>query len=481
MLEEVELKFDLDPGDVDAVLCAPPLEAAECGAVSYETIYFDTPDRALDRAGFSLRVRHAGDRFIQTIKQKNGGSVGLFVRREWEADVPDFAVAPALLETSELRRILARKGIASLQPVMRTDFRRTRWLVERRGSRVEVVLDQGRVVSGEDETPLCELELELIEGKRSVLFRLAEEIGGAAPLRLGVMSKGERGYALADGRLGGAVRAEPVRLVPSMTEDQAFRATAMACLRHFRLNEIGLLSGLRDPEILHQARVAMRRLRSAMTLFRPTLQSDEFKPLRQELGWFARQLGEARNLDVLVAAYRKEAVPENLARLREEAYEHVAATLHAARVRALFLRLAMWIEGGSWRDRARANREIGALARKRLDRQWEQVAQCGPAIDELDADALHRLRVDVKKLRYSAEFLSGLFPHRPACVQRNRFITALKALQERLGELNDLEIEPSLAPAGAAARGRARSPGKLIKAAQQAYQRAAAEADYWSA
>jgi inorganic triphosphatase YgiF len=481
MLDEVELKFDLDPGDVDAVLCAPPLEAAECDAVSYETIYFDTPDRALDRAGFSLRVRHAGDRFIQTIKQKNGGSVGLFVRREWEADVPDFAVAPALLETSELSRILARKGIASLQPLIRTDFRRTRWLVEQRGSRVEVVLDQGKVVSGEAEAPLCELELELLEGKRSVLFRLAEEIGGAAPLRLGVMSKGERGYALADGRLGGAVKAELVRLAPSMTESQAFRATALACLRHFRLNEIALLSGLRDPEILHQARVAIRRLRSAMVLFRPTLKGDDFKPLRQELSWFARQLGEARNLDVLIAAYRKEAVPADLATRREQAYDHVAATLRAARVRALFLRLAMWIEGGTWRERSRANREVGRLARKRFDQQWEKVARRGPAISELDADALHRLRVDVKKLRYSAEFLSGLFPHKPACVQRNRFIAALKALQERLGELSDLEIEPALAPAGAAARGRAGSPGKLIKAAQQAYQRASSESGYWTA
>jgi CHAD domain-containing protein len=216
-----------------------------------------------------------------------------------------------------------------------------------------------------------------------------------------------------------------------------------------------------------------------MTLFRPTLKSDEYRPLRQELGWFARQLGEARNLDVLISSHGKSAPSPEIMRRRAEAYDHVASTLQAARVRSLFLRLAMWIEGGSWQERSRADREIGRLAEKRLDQQWKTVARRGPAIEDLEPEALHRLRVDVKKLRYSTEFLAGLHAHKPVSLRRNRFIAALKTLQERLGEVNDLQIDPALAEAKGSARGRGPSPAKLIKAAHQAFERASAEAFYW--
>ena len=133
-----------------------------------------------------------------------------------------------------------------MKPVVRTRFRRTAWLIERDGSRIEVVLDEGKVASGDKEAPLYELELELLSGKPAALFALAEELGEAAALRLGVLTKAERGFALAEKKLGRAAKAEPVRLKPPLTEAGAFQAVASACLRHFRLNEIALRAGPRS-------------------------------------------------------------------------------------------------------------------------------------------------------------------------------------------------------------------------------------------
>ncbi len=99
---------------------------------------------------------------------------------------------------------------------------------------------------------------------------------------------------------GGSAKAEPIALAAPLTETDAFRAVAHACLRHYRLNEIVLLAD-RDGDALHQARIALRRLRSAFSLFRPTVRGKDYHGLRDELGWLAGQFGEARNLDVLLA------------------------------------------------------------------------------------------------------------------------------------------------------------------------------------
>ena len=477
MPNEVELKFDLDPGDVALVREAPVLAASPSEARDHETVYFDTAGRALRAGGYSLRVRRTGDRFVQTMKHKGGGAVGLFVRREWEADVP--ALEPALdaLKAAPAKRVFASIGTEPLLPLIRTRFSRTRWLIDFRGSRIEVVLDEGRVVSGDAEAPIHELELELIRGKPRSLFRLAEEIGATVPLRLGVLSKGERGYALAENVLGSAAGADPVGLAPELDLRTAFQAVAYACLRHFRLNEIALLSGSRDAEALHQARVALRRLRSAFVLFHPLLVGKEFRHLRDELRWFAGQLGEARDLDVLVAVSARPSAA--LRRRREKAYGKVEAALGAPRVRSLLFRLAMWIEGGGWRFRNRADDRLGPFGERQLDSLWEKVARRGSKLATLDADSRHRLRIDAKKLRYSAEFLSGLHGRRQARVRRDRFIAALKLLQDRLGEINDARLAlPGASRETAAGRG-AEASAAALEPAQQAFDRAAAAAGYW--
>ena len=179
-----------------------------------------------------------------------------------------------------------------------TRFTRTTWRLHYGGSDIEVVLNEGRVRADGASAPLIELELELKRGRAVDLFALAASIDESAPLRLGLMSKNERGYALAAGELGRPAKAEPVRLDAAMSDGAAFRAVALSCLRHFRRNEIALLAG-RDAEALHQARVALRRLRTALTLFRHAVRGKPYREVREGLRWLAGRLGEARNLDVL--------------------------------------------------------------------------------------------------------------------------------------------------------------------------------------
>jgi len=489
MSDEVELKFDVAAADADALKACPALAGVTPAVSEADTAYFDTKDGIVRRAGYSLRVRKAGGGHVQAVKHKPAAAAGLFVRREWETDVPGFALDDAALAKTPLRKLLEAEEAGPLKLQVRSKFRRTTWLVTHKGSVIEVVLDEGKVSAGKAETPLCELELELKSGKPRALFALAGEIGAALPLRLGVLSKAERAYALAERKLGQAAKAEPVALPASVNEGGAFRTIAQACLRHYRLNEIVLLER-RDADALHQARIALRRLRSALSLFRPTVRGKDYPELREEIGWLAGQFGEARNLDVLLAGeeglHAEENVRERLLKARAKAYDRVEATLGSERVRALMLNLSLWIEAGAWRFRDRAKRDLAGLADEQLSRQWRRVKRQGEKLDKTAPEERHRLRLDVKKLRYSAEFLAGLSAKRPKLARRERFVEALKELQESLGDLNDAEaaqaITTKLAPG---LRGNARrlrrkaAAAEAIAAAEEALKAAAEVAGYW--
>ena len=505
MALEVELKFDVEPGHEEFVRAVPAL-AVPCETALHESIYFDTRDGALRQAGYSLRVRRTADRCVQTIKRKRGSVAGFFVRQEWEADVPGFALDPSLLKSSALKRLVESIGPDALVPLIRTDFRRTAWQVRHRGSLIEVVFDEGKVKSGRAEAPISEIELELKEGKPRALFGLAEEIGCTIPLRLGALSKAERGYALAARTLGRAAKAEPVDLAPPLSEGDAFRAVAQSCLRHYRLNEAVLLAPAaagkasagageqagtsRDADALHQARIALRRLRSALSLFRATVRGKDYQHLRDEIGWLAGQFGDARNLDVILAGHSgldgDDLLMTRLLKARAKAYDRVDAALISQRVRSLMLRLALWIEIGPWRFRDRAAHDLAPLARNQLERQWRRVLRRGDKLGKLDPQSRHSLRLDVKKLRYIAEFLASLSTKKAMAAQRDRFIVALRDLQERLGDLNDEEAAEAmtarLAPGlrGSADRIRRRAfAGEGIAAAEEALVRAIAAAGYW--
>ncbi len=104
-----------------------------------------------------------------------------------------------------------------------------------------------------------------------------------------------------------------------MTAAKAFQHIVQTCVRQFRLNE-NLLSDGRQPEALHQVRIALRRLRSAFSIFRAMLDQDVSPGLRDELRWLASELGEARNLDVLLARSQPGPLHDRLETARVAAY-----------------------------------------------------------------------------------------------------------------------------------------------------------------
>ena len=439
---EVELKLELDPADVAALLRSSRTRASEDESHHLVATYFDTPDRAVWQSGYSLRIRRDGRRRIQTVKASGEPAAGLFARGEWERAV--CGDTPVLDAASDpLLQAIGQEAAARIAPVFVTDVKRrtSRFVFE--GADLELSVDCGVVHAAERAAPIVELELELRAGDMRALFDFARQLDGHVPLRLAVHSKPERGYALLGGTAPGPAKAEPVPLTPATPAADALCTILRSCIRHYRLNE-SLLLRSDDSEAVHQARVALRRLRTALWVFRPLLRGDaDVRLLDLELRRLASVLGEARNLDVLIARFGLRSSPV-LVTARSRAYEHIRAELESARPRILMLDLLEWLSTGRWlnapKDTDQMREPVLAFAARRLERGRHRLKRLTPALAERGRRRSHRVRIEAKKARYVAGFFTSLWASRRARVRLDKWLGKLECVQDRLGELNDLAV-----------------------------------------
>ncbi|WEK43229.1 MAG: CHAD domain-containing protein [Candidatus Sphingomonas colombiensis] len=445
MPAEIELKLEVTREAADAfegsgLLPGKPVKAQQ------RSIYFDMPDHSLSKNGLSLRIRRSGGKRIQTVKAKargGGGGAGLFVRSEWECAVT--SDTPILDDTTPIRALVGDSA-DHIAPLFQVRIERRTWLVTEDGASIELVIDRGVVEAGDRTAAICEIELELKNGEPAALFALARRIDAVAPVRLGVISKAERGYRLL-AALSEAAGAEPVSLSGGMSIADAFRQIIQACMRQFRLNEEVLLQK-RRPEALHQARVALRRARSAFSIFKRIVSGEKGDGVREELGWLASQLGDARNLDVLLERAESGTLHDGIAAASTAAYDRVEGVLASARARALMLDLAEWAATGDWLNARGAETDRRQLARTfaitALDRLRRKVKRGGRHLAGADDRARHELRKNAKKLRYASMFFVTLFEDEHKKRRYKRFVALLDKLQDELGTLNDLAMTPKV-------------------------------------
>ncbi|MCJ2090545.1 CHAD domain-containing protein [Methylobacterium sp. E-005] len=453
---EIELKLVCAGPDLTVLAAHPRLPgAAEAEPEHLTTTYYDTAKRDLRAAGLSLRVRAKGGRHIQTVKA-GAGDVGLFDRAEWETEIGGDAPDPAAWAGTAAEAVL-READAPVERLFSTVVMRREFPVHQGESRILVTLDEGRVESPAGVAPLCEVELELQAGDPADLFQLAMALAETVQLRLSVHAKSGIGFGLIDGTDRTIVKAEAIDLPEDASAGEIFRRVARACLRHMRLNETVFLEDGQPPEALHQIRVALRRLRSALSLFAPMLEGDSRAVgFADEIKRVTEPFGHARNLDVFLGHTLPDLAKERpdeagLDGLRERAeaeraraYEVVLTTLHSPQWRSLIIDLAGWVETGAWITHPSAAEDGKDFAVRVLDKARGRLKTRGRGLKHLDPHTRHRARIAAKKLRYGAEFFSGLYHKKKAQRRQAKFGDALSDLQDHLGALNDLETARSM-------------------------------------
>ncbi|HZP87731.1 MAG TPA: CHAD domain-containing protein [Burkholderiales bacterium] len=451
---EVELKLSIAPEDVAKLARLPLVRASARGRAHtrvMHSIYYDTPDCDLRRSGIALRLRREGSRWMQTLK--GGGAVegGLHRRDEIELPIAGPFIDLTPLDASLTSVLPEADGQARLRPVFTADFRRTvRRVVPTSGVELELCVDTGQIVAGESSEPISEVELELKSGPAHALIAFADALVGELPLRLEPMSKAERGYRLANAARPAPTKAPEVRLDPAMSVTSAWRTLVFACIAHLQANEAGTIAG-EDSEYLHQARVALRRLRSAFNVFSGPFPRASMQELLGEIRWLDDALGPARDWDVFTLSTLPQietafpdhaglqALGDRAQQLRAASLQTVRESLRSTRYTRLLLQLIGLFDRQPWLLADDANaaslREASLLGfvADVLARRHRKVIKRGRRLEALDLVGLHELRIAVKKLRYAAEFFATLFERKA----QRRYVRALAALQEHLGALND--------------------------------------------
>ncbi|MCC6918287.1 MAG: CHAD domain-containing protein [Alphaproteobacteria bacterium] len=463
MSEEIELKLEIAEAAIPAVLKSEALRRRRVRfrpARHLVTTYFDTAKGALRRKGVFLRLREDGARITQTVK--TAGEAGIVAQRgEW--NWPLKTAEPDLELASEcgLKPILKRARKGGLKPVFASDLSRRVARVQEAGAELELALDVGHVRAGRRSTKLAELEIEVKQGTAAAVFGLARELVVLPGVRIGMATKASRGFALAEGRHpAAAVKAAGVAVSERLTVGEAEAAIIRTCAAQIAAN-VPAVVDRRLPEGVHQMRVALRRLRAALSLFKDTMPPEARRALRRQAGTLARALGPARDLDVLMAdTIRAAAPPEALAadiraltlrlgRARREAWKTALAAVSGPEIGLLVLDLserAAALEAEGWPGQHDAI-PLPEMAVKALDDRHEIVLALGQSIDTLPVLQRHELRLALKKLRYAADFFAGLFPHKAA----KAGIAALAALQDDLGGFNDAASTSAILDAAVAA------------------------------
>ncbi|MGE5263437.1 MAG: CHAD domain-containing protein [Acidobacteriota bacterium] len=233
-------------------------------------------------------------------------------------------------------------------------------------------------------------------------------------------------------------------LVPHMPFAAAGRAVLAFHFGRVMENEASTLRG-EDPEALHDMRVATRRLRAALRHFQPAFGKAKLKPLVEDVGWLADLLGRIRDIDVFIEWLKKyiETVPaeqrpyvhrilQDRAAARDRERAALVAGLRSERYREYKCRFEKFLHEPEARN---AVKPLMGLAVAKIEEGMSRVHQKGKKANARDLARLHLLRIECKRLRYTAEIFNSLFPD-----HLEQFTNRVKDVQDSLGTVHDSHI-----------------------------------------
>jgi CHAD domain-containing protein len=458
----VTLEFDLPAPDWPRLLRLPPVRAGRAGRVQASPcriVWHDTPDGALAARSCALSESREGWR-LERIWPDGPGWPPANPPPLLASDGDLAALAP------ELSRLDATEGLMPLAAFEGT--RRSLRLdpPERPGEAIDIVLLDGvlRTVAAEQPACLCRLS-----GPPAPVQALALALADSLALRVPRHSLAARGRALARGEAPPPRRLGAPGVAPGATVGEAL-AGIIEHLTDAILHWLPLVATEDAEQAVHQTRVAVRRLRSALSLFARALPEGTLAEASHRLRELASRLGPARDWDVFLAGTAAElaagfpqeprmaALLAAGARRRGAVHAGLREWLRRPAVRRLEVELACFAALRPWQTAALAAEQklpvevlagdamlppepprdlLGEpardYARRMLGRRYKRMLHDGAGLAELSVPALHELRKDGKRLRYACEFFAPLFPGRAT----RRFLRQMEPLQEALGHLND--------------------------------------------
>lgn len=492
---EIEFKFHIPAGRLKAVEAA--LRRGTVVRTRLQARYFDTADQALAAQGIVLRLRKEGRRWVQTVKATGDNALH---RLEHNVDLGAAAGSSAVPAIDpqrhqgtpvgdRLAKVLAASG-APLVERQSTDIVRLTRDVRTTGAGgavVELALDVGKVVAHagtpeQRESPVCELELELKRGDVRGLVALARRWSQQHGLWFSTVSKAERGARLlAKLDVVPAVKAETPRFAEEKHDHKLDgraiqQAVVASCLAQMLPNASEIAAGSSDEEQIHQLRIGIRRLRTAL---RELAGLDERTDLFNGAEWEPplveafRALGVLRDREQVLKLAQPQLRDAGAPEFDPLAGDDAAAAhapspgevVRAPAFQSVLVSLIGFtaaataaVEAAAPKSDAEATEQTPSPSgpldasdarrylRKRLQHLHEQIVRDGRRFESLSSEDQHRTRKRLKRLRYLAEFVAPLFAdsddEKKSAAER--YLKRLRPAQDALGEFNDEAVAQAL-------------------------------------
>ena len=465
-MHELELKFAV-PSYQQSVL-RKNIDTKTAQQQRLSAYYFDTPNQDLAKKGIALRIRFEDSQWVQTLKTAGDGVAkrvelntvlsltGTPDTLDVSSLVPDISLITEPTVVAELTNIMPLDQLAQALTVQYfTDVQRTYRQIKKNNSRIEIAYDIGKVGIGRlnsqkpannhglTQSDIHEIEFELLEGDPSDLIEVAKTWCKKYKLYLSTVTKAQRGsLLLANKQFAQPVKADlaVLQLHKGISQFAFLQAVINNCLVQILPNASAIAEGSPDGNLVHQLRVGIRRLRTALKHFK--FAQDYIDPnwlmvLKQTFSL----LGEYRDKEILQIKTQPllEAVGAPHVEWSTAVDIMPIDAVRANDFQILLLELIGFTHLPVPADSPKAKAPVA----KKLEKLFTAIAAASDKFASLDTDSQHGVRKDLKSLRYVSEFAAPLFASQTngkkgkKATKLNAFLQYLEPAQDVLGEYND--------------------------------------------
>lgn len=460
MAQEIELKFLISESNtysISDLISTLPFQVISHHTKKLANTYFETDSRQLRKWDMGLRTRVRDQKIEQTIKTAGVVVGGLHQRPEYNVNIdknwPDLSLFPKNIWSQDASVTAIQ---SQLEALFTTDFERSTWLLQlTEDTQVEVVYDTGAVTCQSVSRPIHEIELELVSGDVSEIFKLATLINQKMNVRLGYLSKAARGYQIADDwqtEVKSVIKAVDVK--GGDNAEQAFQASLQTGLQFVQHHEQAYFE---NPSL-----VALRRVLDGIALVRHIIwlfaemfddvyASNLKKQLKLVLNQFA-WVELAKQLKTLTSKKssisKKLDVCEDLTALIEQQKGKAPSEADIKQIfwgtdyNAVMLTLTHLLVTKEWRNHMSpshfnfAKRAISATAPNMLDQAWQQLLNPLQSSHSMTADEYVVFNTSLKRHLLTGVCVGRLFEK----AQRTEFREPWIDLSSGIDELTNLML-----------------------------------------
>ncbi|MFK4048605.1 CHAD domain-containing protein [Acinetobacter venetianus] len=433
---EIELKFQLPESKKKNVL--QTLNKQKAQKIRLQAKYYDTADRLLAKNYVAIRLRQEGEHWVQTFKAASKNHLqrieeDIFLGKCAEEPELDLSLYKHNQTVKSVLRDILGNDAPELILQFQTDVQRSFHVFDFENSKIEVCLDDGGIRTPTDQAKICEVEFELKQGSAQDLILFSKTWVEKYQLWLDVRSKAERGNLLAIGKkVSPATKAKSLNLESNASAEQAIKQIIENTLNHILPNAAAIADGVAEATHVHQARVGLRRLRSALKHF--SNWSTQIDPTwESQLAEIFQALGESRDFDAI-----KDAVIPLVQQVSHFEFglitnqpNNIAQQFSHPKTTQLFLSLLNFMYSEN-EHKAKLSKQ----AAKSLSQLYAKILKDSAQFLDLPVEQQHRTRKRVKQLRYCIDFIAGLYPEKNI----QPFLDKLEPIQEYLGFYNDLYV-----------------------------------------